>query len=797
MATARRTAQDQLEPTNTTQPWAPVENATVVELKRKSPTRPLPAIPESAMSVAGTAQPERALKARYVLHERLGVGGQGEVWRAHDPERGEDIALKILRPAPGRSAAAWDALAHEFDSASRLDHPYILKVYPPEREEETFLLPMELAVGGDLRRLRGGSYLTIIPVLIEVAQALEHAHERGVIHRDLKPGNVLFDARGRVKLADFGVSGRAPDPGTDALIRGLSPFTASPEQLRGEPPRPADDIYGLGALAYELLSRYPPHYPHFDARRVQQDPVPPLVPAEQIPPQLDALIARMLAKDAKERPASMHEVIEDLEAALNDTLTFDYEPCDEPHDEPATTAAPPVEEILATQPPSVLLTPALQRAAPEVRPAMTSTPAALVAAGVRPSAAVRESAAVPASRAAARTAASAAAALVPPAAAIPIASGAPLQARSPARTSAPVVSDPSEDDDPLWEELRDTPIPVRRLEPIRSGLPRALLALAVIGIAAVAAFYVLPRYFGVALPMLRSPAASAAASAAANPAGTPAAGVPPPGSSTPAGASASAVASRPADAREKSQGSVTSGAAFSDDGYARAAGEGFAALGAGRLDQARAAFERARALRPDGAEALEGLRRIDSENSARALGSVRARAEDFESQERWEDALAAYSAILRRDPSSPFAQEGKARVAARLELRDSLQALIDRPDRLANSPSLRDQAAALLQSAEEQPNPGPELREQIAKLTSLLPGLDKPVHLSLVSDSVTQVVIPTVGSFGSFAQRDIELKPGHYTVIGTREGYRDVRRDITVSPGQENQTISVRCDEQI
>jgi eukaryotic-like serine/threonine-protein kinase len=673
---------------------------------------------------------------------------------------------------------------------------------------------MELAVGGDLRRLRGGSYLTIVPVLIEVAQALEHAHERGVIHRDLKPGNVLFDARGRVKLADFGVSGRAPDPGTDALIRGLSPFTASPEQLRGEPPAPADDIYGLGALAYELLSRYPPHYPHFDARRVQQEPVPPLVSAEQIPPQLDALIARMLAKDTHERPSSMHEVIEDLEAALNDTLTFDYEGADESHDEPAAAVPIDADAIFATQPPSVLLTPALQRAAPEVRPAMTAA-----AAPLRQPTALREPAATPAGRAP-LAAASPAAARPPLAAASPAAARPPLAAASPAaarpplaaavstgasvpvqaravprpKASAPTVSDPEEEDDPLWKELRDAPIPVRRLEPIRSGLPRVLLTLTVFAAIAAAAYFVLPRYFGVAMPTLHLPTAAPNASTAdgATPADVPAGRVPPPSAPT-----SSADVSRATEATATPQPRATGGAAFSDDGYARAAGEGFAALGAGRLDQARAAFERARALRPDGAEAIEGLRRVDAENSARALGSVRTRAEDFESQERWEDALAAYSAILRRDPSSSFAQQGKARAAARMELRDSLQALIDRPDRLANSPALRDQAATLLQSAEEQPAPGPELREQIARLTALLPGLDKPVHLSLVSDSVTQVAIPTVGSFGSFAQRDIELKPGHYTVIGTRDGYRDVRRDITVSPGQENQTISVRCDEQI
>ena len=317
------------------------------------------------MNDVATVNPARALRARYVLHERIGVGGQAEVWRAHDPRRGADIALKILRPGAGRSNAAWDALMHEYQSASRLDHPYILRVYPPEREESAFLLPMELAPGGDLRRLRGAGYLAIVPVLLEVAQALEHAHNRGVIHRDLKPGNVLFDARGKVKLADFGVSGNSLDAGSDALVRGLSPFTASPEQLRGEPPAPADDVYGLGALAYELLSRYPPHYPQFDAQRVQREPVPPLVATEQIPPQLQALVMRMLAKNAKLRPASMREVIEELETALNDTLTFDSDSPD-----PTREANPTVllESLSATQPPAAPATAELPAVSPHPEP---------------------------------------------------------------------------------------------------------------------------------------------------------------------------------------------------------------------------------------------------------------------------------------------------------------------------------------------------------------------------------------------------------------------------------------------
>src|SRR6266702_5941241 len=278
----------------------------------------------------------RKLDARYTLLDKLGAGGQGEVWRVHDGTRGIDIALTVLNTT-GQQAEAWNALEHEYAIASRLNHPSILKVFPPERSGDEMILPMELASGGDLRRLRGAGFLEIIPVLLEIAQALEHAHERGVVHRDLKPGNVLFDARGRARLADFGVAetsmtateAKTSSPATvatrDTNKHGFSPFTASPAQLRGEPPTPADDIYGLGALAYELLSGYPPYYPHFDKKRAIEERVPTLVPTRQIPPLLGALVMHMLAKDPKRRPRTMREVIDELDAALNDTLTFDFE----------------------------------------------------------------------------------------------------------------------------------------------------------------------------------------------------------------------------------------------------------------------------------------------------------------------------------------------------------------------------------------------------------------------------------------------------------------------------------------
>ncbi len=175
---------------------------------------------------------------------------------------------------------------------------------------------------------------------------------------------------------------------------------------------------------------------------------------------------------------------------------------------------------------------------------------------------------------------------------------------------------------------------------------------------------------------------------------------------------------------------------------------------------------------------------------------MRQRALGLEAQERWEEAERVYEDVLAADPSLAFAQEGKARTSSRADLSIRLQQLLDRPDRLS-TPSVRDDALALLETARAQSPQGPVIRSQIARLEILLPSLDKPVRLSLLSDNSTQIVIPSIGSFGAFARRDIELRPGKYTVVGTRNGFRDVRREITVAPGQEIQTIRVTCSDPI
>ncbi|MGC8519025.1 MAG: protein kinase domain-containing protein [Steroidobacteraceae bacterium] len=320
---------------------------------------------------------------RYTLIERLGVGGQSEVWRVSDETAEVDLALKILSPTAARSPKAWAALEREYAASALLRHPGILRVLPPERLDGCVVLPMELADGGTLVRLRAKGYLEIVPVLLEVVNALGYAHAQGVVHRDLKPSNVLFDRSGRAKLADFGVAAvLAGSEAAQAVTRawGGSPFTASPGQLRGEPASPADDVYGLGAMVYELLAGRPPYFPHFDADQIQSGPVPQLVPARQAPVQLIELVMRMLANAVDERPSSMDQIAEELEMTLNATLALDLTELAD-LSSGALSVLPPPEPIppAATMRPSFPPPPAPRPEAPAdaSEPAVLATPESL------------------------------------------------------------------------------------------------------------------------------------------------------------------------------------------------------------------------------------------------------------------------------------------------------------------------------------------------------------------------------------------------------------------------------------
>jgi eukaryotic-like serine/threonine-protein kinase len=254
----------------------------------------------------------RRLAKHYVLLERLGDGGHSEVWSAKDESGGRRVALKIMHQGNFSAGEATVVLRHEAQMVRLLDHPGVLRVEEPQRDGLLVFLPMEYAGGGDATRLRGASWQKVLPVVLQVAHVLEHAHSRGVVHRDVKPGNILFDSVGRVRVTDFGTASRT---GSTVAMSPGSPFSASPQQLRGEAAITADDVYGLGALVHELLTAHPPYYPDLDVQRVQTESPARPVPVLAAPDTLLDLVQAMLAREPEERP-DLAQVMQSLEQEL-------------------------------------------------------------------------------------------------------------------------------------------------------------------------------------------------------------------------------------------------------------------------------------------------------------------------------------------------------------------------------------------------------------------------------------------------------------------------------------------------
>jgi tetratricopeptide (TPR) repeat protein len=256
-----------------------------------------------------------------------------------------------------------------------------------------------------------------------------------------------------------------------------------------------------------------------------------------------------------------------------------------------------------------------------------------------------------------------------------------------------------------------------------------------------------------------------------------------------------ALAADPANTQAR-EGLAAARAAVGAGEYARTLASGFSALQAGDLGRARSEFERARAMQPSASAPQQGLEQVAAAEQARAGDEARRRAASLEASERWGEALAIYEEVLARDPALQFAQAGRDRAAPRAELARRLQLIIDNPDRLA-ADAVRRETEELLELARAIEPGGPVIRSQVSRIELLLPAYDQVVRVALESDNATEVTIQRVGAFGTFLRREIELKPGRYVVTGRRDGYRDIRREITVAPGTTTQTIAVSCIEPI
>jgi serine/threonine-protein kinase len=271
-----------------------------------------------------TSLPAR-IKGRYLLEERIARGGSADVWRAHDEELNRPVAVKLLHPHLVPDERARLRLVAEGRLVASLDHPSIVKMYDVLTDGETPALVMELIEGEslNLRLARDGAIQQRAAAAIgaQVAEALAEAHHHGIVHRDVKPSNILLDTEGHAHLADFGIA-HSLELGAERLTQtGMvvgTPAYIAPEQLAGTEVGPRTDIFGLGSVLFEMLAGVPPFaamapLPLSEAHAAG----PPAMPG--IDPELVALTRACLANAPSQRPADAAFIAAQLRshAAMN------------------------------------------------------------------------------------------------------------------------------------------------------------------------------------------------------------------------------------------------------------------------------------------------------------------------------------------------------------------------------------------------------------------------------------------------------------------------------------------------
>jgi hypothetical protein len=758
-------------------------------------------------------------------------------------------------------------LEREAALAAALQHPRLVRTEGVVRDGAQVCLVQEYLPGGDARRLRGRPWREWVPVLLGVAEALEAAHTAGLMHLDLTPGNVLLDEHGGACLADFGV---AVAVGSTGEAPG-SPYARSPAQWRGEPVVPEDDLYGLGALAYEWLSGHPPYYPDIRAARVLSGAPPPPRPAggAPTPEALVALVVALLQPLADQRPA-LAQVREALTALLATPVADDsaaglsaLSP-----GSPGSPVSPSPTPLL----PSSLLPPA-EPAPSRMRdhePAPTWRPGGEWQADL--------SVAVPWWRSPGKVVAA-----VVGAAAV---AGVLLWRPAPLPIAKPEIAAPStvamgttvtraapraKPEQEAALKVPTDPVALARMAAAKSAADeqrdayrRQRDALAKLPVAAwgEAAWVQAQAVDGAAqkvydeldfagaegqwadgarqlrgLAAARGPALSAALAAgqvalakpdsrAASIAFGKALAIQPGHAGAAAGLkraqtldevihlvdaarldeqsgrdAQAAAGYRRALALDASTGAARAGLARLQQQAGEARYRGLLAsawqqLGAGRPEQARALFTQAGQLRPNASEVAEGLAQVDAGNRSAQLAGLKARAAAAERGERWAEAEALYGEALVSDPGVSFATEGRARSSSRARLDAQLQGVLDDPAQALRA-ALRQMARVWLEQAAQQPAPNARLKQQALGVARLVAAAERPVRLVIQSDGETQLTVLRLKRLGGIAETTLDVLPGKVVVVGTRPGYRDVRREVDVLPDTTPAPLVVRCEERI
>jgi tetratricopeptide (TPR) repeat protein len=797
------------------------------------------------------------LSSRFMLLQPLGRGGMGEVWLARDGELNEHVALKILAPALSASPEMVALLRHECRNTRRLIHPNIVRVYDFHNIDGRYFLSMEYIDGADLGQYRGYPWPRILSAIIPVTRALEYAHSRGVVHRDLKPSNILRARDGTVHVADFGIAAVLhTDPSAPTVSTGGSFYCMSPQQLSGEPSRPSDDLYALGVLLYELLSGKPPFYPHITESRIRAETPAPIAALEGADTpgseRLAGVVGALLEKSPTARPPDMAAVRTQLEAILRIEAERTVPP---DAGRTSLTGAWPDDRITP-----IGLRAATSRRADStagrrqrlLRLATLFAFLLLIAAGIAvfhflpQQVAERQRHAIPAAPGqpppSATTTVNTSSGTFGPTTAPRPASGTPSAEGSPAGAEPGREAAEQALGEMLraGDELQGMGVEAWGADRYAAARSRAAAGddhlkrrdyAAAVGAYGDAARMMVAlrdakgdilrdalRAGTLALETGDAPEATAQFTVALGiDPGNPAAqrGLARAGTlvevlrllnSGAAHERSHDLERARADYRQAldmdpdstpARESLERVAGLIDEAAFNAAmSQGLAALNSGDYATARTAFGEAGRLAPGAQAPRDGISRAEQGLRLAAIGEHRRQAQTLEAQERWAEAERHYAEAIAIDPALEFAPTGKARAHARAVLDQHLQALLDQPARLS-SQRVYEEADELLRQARAIAPRGARLRGQITALEKLVKAAGTPVKVRLRSDNLTEVVVYRVGRLGRFTSRELDLRPGTYTAVGSRRGYRDVRMEFAVVPGAAQPPVFIVCEDKV
>ena len=263
---------------------------------------------------------------RYIVSQMIGTGGMADVYLGLDTRLDRQVAIKVLRRDLAKDPAFVARFRKEALAAGGLNHPGIVAVYDSGEENDSPYIVMELVNGQTLREKMQTQSISLprsLEIIKGILQALDYSHNQGIVHRDIKPGNIMITDTSDIKVMDFGIARVTDDMGTTMTntwnVVGTAQYL-SPEQATGELADGRSDLYSLGCLMYELLTGQPPFTGDTPVSVAFQHVSAPLIPASQIKPTLDTNLDRMLAvvlaKDPKNRYQDAQAMLADLEHVI-------------------------------------------------------------------------------------------------------------------------------------------------------------------------------------------------------------------------------------------------------------------------------------------------------------------------------------------------------------------------------------------------------------------------------------------------------------------------------------------------